>query len=144
MQGKRARSEASRQRPAGHGLAADATDPHRTSRIPTPQGGWVGQRTEKEWGWGLSQPCPPPPPPGGEPLADPRRNRGHATMLLILSVTPNQGLTHVNPPDCSLGAYSVFAVQLMFHHSRACKLITDSCYIPSFSPAKETLFHLEV
>jgi hypothetical protein len=99
----RARSEASWRRPAGHGPAADATDPFRTSWIPTPQGGWVGQRApEKELGWGLSQTCllPPLPPGGGEePLADPRRKRGNATVLLILSVTPNPGLTYVNPPD---------------------------------------------
>jgi hypothetical protein len=55
---------------------------------------------KKEWGGGLSQPClPPPPPPGGGPLADPRRNRGYATVLLILFVTPNPGLTYVNTPD---------------------------------------------
>jgi hypothetical protein len=53
---ERAKSEVSQWRPAGYGSVADATDPYLTSRIPTPQGGWVGflRAPEKEWGWGLS------------------------------------------------------------------------------------------
>jgi hypothetical protein len=76
---KRVKSEVSQWRPAGSEPVADATDPYRTCRIPTPQVGWVGLRApEKEWCWGLSQPVPPPPlsprgrggEEGGEALSD--------------------------------------------------------------------------
>ncbi len=69
--------------------------PPQTSRIPTPQGGWVGQRTlPKEWGWGLLQPRSRL---GGGVPADPGRNRGYATSSVLLSSHPlHLGLTYVN------------------------------------------------
>ncbi len=65
---KRAKLEVSQWHPAGFEPVADATDPYRTSRIPTPQGGWVGFcELQRRNGAGacLSQCLPPPSPPAG-------------------------------------------------------------------------------
>jgi hypothetical protein len=88
--GKERSRRVSQWRPAGFEPVADATDPYRTSRIPTPQGGWVGLRApEKEWCWGLFQPAPPPPTPRVQRIRH---------YVAILFVTPNPGHTYVNPP----------------------------------------------
>jgi hypothetical protein len=101
---ERAKSEASWWRPPVPDRRLTRQTPPRTSRIPTPLGGWMGQRAfPKEWNWGLLQPCSRPPPPpgveeGGLP-AGPRWNRGYATSSVILSCHPLYlGLTYVNPP----------------------------------------------
>jgi hypothetical protein len=65
--GKERSRKVSQWHPAGIEPVADATDPYRTSRIPTPQGGWVGSASSREgMVLGPVSASAPPPPPAGE------------------------------------------------------------------------------